>query len=158
MKVSTDMINRYSENHLKFAFAINLSITRTAKYPDAKADNAPTATQNQFICASAPACATSITLNSNEPSMMGMLIKNEKVATSLLSAPATVPPKIVEPDREMPGNTPAPCITPIAIALPQPRGLGFLLRFATISLTSIITAVNRKKKHRYFAVEKYSSI
>ena len=84
---------------MKLAFAISPSITFTEKYPDAKAAIEPTAILNQSIEPSAPDFATSITVRSREPSITGMLIKNENVATCLPLEHDTVPPKIDDPER-----------------------------------------------------------
>ncbi len=76
-----EMTKRYSENHLKLAFSISFSMTRTENSPDANAAMAPTTTENQLTYPSAPDLPTSITVNNSEPSITGILKRKENVAT-----------------------------------------------------------------------------
>lgn len=48
--------------------------------------------------------------------MIGIDIRKENLALSLLSAPAIIPALIVAPDREIPGKTASPCAIPMKSA------------------------------------------
>ena len=44
------------------------------------------------------------TFNKLAPSMMGMLMKNENSVATKREVPTSIPPMIVEPEREVPGT------------------------------------------------------
>ena len=56
------------------------------------------------------------------PSITGMLIKNENLATSSLLPPASVPAHIVEPLLEIPGSTATACANAIGKTVRQHKG------------------------------------
>lgn len=94
-----------------------------------------------------------------DKSMIGTLIKKEKLAHSFFSVFANNPALIVVPEREIPGNMAMPCIIPIKIAVLKLNGLlvnGYFSFF--LSATNNIRAVNKNDKNKYSPLNAFSTI
>lgn len=98
----------------KLLFLKKFSIKRIATYPEIPAASIPTMTGPHSTAAGSE--TISFTPRTADPNITGIDIRNAKRIASSFCRPANKPALVVLPEREIPGMTAIPCVTPITAA------------------------------------------
>lgn len=132
---------------MKLHLDVILTIILMANKPDKNALITPQIIAKILIFAK----FTEANSNTTEPSIMGILIKNEKSAEVLpFAPPSTTPPKMVDPLRLMPGKIATACVRPISRAVLWVIFCFFIRFLLTKLIENKIRAVIKKPKHKNF--------
>ena len=95
---------RYTPNTEKECFLTKSMRNLMAHRDTTKAETQPTAkTPHSVVVRATPSSISLATFKREAPSMVGMAIKKENSAAAPRDRPSIIPPRMVDPEREVPG-------------------------------------------------------